>query len=314
MSMTMISLGEFRFAIDTAAYERLALSQSWRWPEQQRLGRDPALQFVGADAAEIELEGVIYPQFRGGLGQVERLRQLADEGKPLMLVDGLGRVWGKWVILKVSDTRTVLMDDGQARRIDFRLTLKAYGEDVSGRPRFAVRVPSAPSAMRNDVSERSVAALIDAAEALPAITDAMSDEAIVAAGKQAFAMLEQIARTMGEKVLSAQTALDTIRDLSAGAHSAVTALRDEIMAFRVPDFVPPALANGWRAIVPLIAQGVAGRGELIAQAAHEAIDAMQSVIDDRMAGADDVVDAIETLARGMQTAAAAARTVERRWI
>lgn len=130
MPQTMMTLGGFRFALETAAYEQLVLSQSWRWAKHERLGREPALQFTGADAAELELEGAIYPAFRGGLASIERLRELAALGRPLMLTDGLGRVWGKWVIAQVSDTRSVLMDDGQARKIVFRITLKAYGEDA----------------------------------------------------------------------------------------------------------------------------------------------------------------------------------------
>ena len=125
----MLGLGEFRFEIATLAYQKFSLSQPWRWQEQARIHRDPALQFVGRNIGEIELDGVIYPSFKGGLAQVEAMRALADVGKPLQLVDGLGRIWGGWVITEISDTRTVFADDGQARRVEFRIKLKAYGED-----------------------------------------------------------------------------------------------------------------------------------------------------------------------------------------
>jgi len=127
----MLALGEFRFEIATAAYQKLAHSQSWRWPEQARITREPALQFMGKNAAEIDLEGVIYPSFKGGLGQIEAMRTMADRGEPLSLVDGLGRVWDRWVITELSDTRTLFTDDGQPRKLEFRLKLKAYGEDES---------------------------------------------------------------------------------------------------------------------------------------------------------------------------------------
>jgi len=78
-----------------------------------------------------ELDGVIYPSFKGGLGQIEAMRALADAGKPLQLVDGLGRIWGAWVITEIGDTRTVFADDGQPRKLEFRIKLKAYGEDQS---------------------------------------------------------------------------------------------------------------------------------------------------------------------------------------
>ena len=128
----MLGLGEFRFEIATAAYQKFSLNQSWRWPEQARINRDPALQFVGRNVGEIELDGVIYPGFKGGLGQIEAMRALADAGKPQQLVDGLGRIWGAWVITEIGDTRTVFADDGQPRKLEFRVKLKAYGEDDLG--------------------------------------------------------------------------------------------------------------------------------------------------------------------------------------
>lgn len=127
----MLGLGEFRFEIDTLTYQKLSLNQSWRWQEQARINRDPALQFLGRNAGEIELDGVIYPSFRGGIAQVEAMRALADKGRPMQLVDGLGRIWGAWVITEIGDTRTVFADDGQPRKIEFRIKLKAYGEDQS---------------------------------------------------------------------------------------------------------------------------------------------------------------------------------------
>jgi phage protein U len=125
----MLALGPFRFEMGQATYQSLAMSQSWRWPEQARIGREPALQFTGREPAEIRLQGVLFPGFDAGLKQVEEMRALADLGKPLQLVDGLGRVWGSWVIVEVGDTRSVLMDDGQPRRVGFEMKLQAYGED-----------------------------------------------------------------------------------------------------------------------------------------------------------------------------------------
>ena len=143
----MLALGPFRFEMGHATYQSLAMSQSWRWPEQARIGREPALQFTGRDPVEIRLQGVLFPGFDAGLAQVEEMRALADLGKPLQLVDGLGRVWGAWVIVEVGDTRSVLMDDGQPRRVGFDMKLKAYGEDETvtdysgGWSPFAVLMP-----------------------------------------------------------------------------------------------------------------------------------------------------------------------------
>lgn len=129
MARVMMSLGNFQFELDTLAHKKLMYSQSWRWSEQERLSRESALQYVGCGSGDMELDGVIYPGFKGELGHVEQLRHMADKGEPSILVDGMGRVLGKWVITEVADTRTVFVDDGRARKVEFRIKLKYYGED-----------------------------------------------------------------------------------------------------------------------------------------------------------------------------------------
>lgn len=125
----MLALGDFRFEIGTAAYQTLVRTQAYRWEKQDRIGRLPALQFVGADLQTVELDGVIYPAFRGGLGQVRAMRALAARGEPLDLVAGTGDVLGRWCIVEVSETGSVFLDDGRPRKIEFALKLQEYGED-----------------------------------------------------------------------------------------------------------------------------------------------------------------------------------------
>jgi phage protein U len=47
----------------------------------------------------------------------------------MMLVDGLGFVWQRWVITRVSETKSLFLADGAPRRIEFNVTLRAYGSD-----------------------------------------------------------------------------------------------------------------------------------------------------------------------------------------
>ncbi len=129
MTEVMMMLGRYQFSLDTAAYQNLHRDAEYRWPEQSRIGRIPARQFVGPGGETIEIEGSIYPHYRGGLGQLERLREIAGRGRPLLLTDGRGKVWGTWCIERVSETQTVFFGNGDPRRIEFRLTLARYGED-----------------------------------------------------------------------------------------------------------------------------------------------------------------------------------------
>ena len=122
----MLQLGAFQFAIYSAAYQSLRRATEYRWQAQQRAGRKPAQQFMGPGQDSIELGGVIYPEFAGGLSQLDKLRAEAHKGRPLLLVDGLGFVHEEWIIKSVQEDRTIFFADGTARKIEFRLTLAAW--------------------------------------------------------------------------------------------------------------------------------------------------------------------------------------------
>jgi phage protein U len=53
----------------------------------------------------------------------------AETATPLMMVDGLGWVWKRWVITSVTEKKGLFMADGAPRKIDFTMTLKSYGSD-----------------------------------------------------------------------------------------------------------------------------------------------------------------------------------------
>ncbi|MFC7332735.1 phage tail protein [Rhodocista pekingensis] len=129
MAEIMMGLGTYRFGIGTAAYQTLERATAYRWAAQDRLGRLPARQFLGPGEDGITLSGVIYPHYRGGLRQLDRLRQEAGRGEPLDLVDGYGRVWGAWVVLAVRETQSALLANGAPLKVEFQVELAAYGED-----------------------------------------------------------------------------------------------------------------------------------------------------------------------------------------
>ncbi len=129
MAATMLALGDYRFSVDTAAYQELVRATGYRWTAQPRLGRPPARQFLGVGDDTVTLRGVVYPHHRGGLGQVDAMRAEAERGRPLPLVAGDGRVLGRWTILRIEETQPAHWAGGAPRRQDFRLELAAYGED-----------------------------------------------------------------------------------------------------------------------------------------------------------------------------------------
>ncbi len=128
----MLQLGSFQFGISTAAYQSLQRSAEWRWPSQDRFGKGPVLQHLGQGADTITLPGVVYPEWRGGLNQLDNLRALASQGKPQQLVDGRGNVLGYWVIERVEERQAVFADAGVPRRQEFTLSLRRYFDEFIG--------------------------------------------------------------------------------------------------------------------------------------------------------------------------------------
>lgn len=128
----MLALGDYRFSVDTAAYQSLQQSQSWGWVEQARVGSQPLLQLTGKALRSITMTGTIFPEYKGGFGQVSLMRKEADKGKPLTLlsmsetVDASGLIVGDFVIVSVSETHRAFRKDGSPRAIEFSIELKQY--------------------------------------------------------------------------------------------------------------------------------------------------------------------------------------------
>ena len=126
---TMMGLGPYRFSLDTAAYQNLERNDAYRWESQERIGRHPALQFIGEGHTTITIDGVIYPHFRGGFNQIESMRSMAKLGTPLILVSGSGRIFGTFAITSVDEKQSIFNRDGSPRKQEFALELMSYGSD-----------------------------------------------------------------------------------------------------------------------------------------------------------------------------------------
>ncbi|HEK1560297.1 TPA: phage tail protein, partial [Pseudomonas aeruginosa] len=96
----------------------------WRHASSSRIGAQPARQFVGRGDDTITLPGVLLPELAGSALSLDVLRQMADTGSAWPMVEGTGRIYGLWVIERVTETRTLFFADGTPRRIEFSLELK----------------------------------------------------------------------------------------------------------------------------------------------------------------------------------------------
>lgn len=129
MQANMMSLGQFAFGLSTLPFETLRRQSDWRHPTNSRVGVRPASQYLGPGNDTITLSGVLAPEFKGSTRTLVQLREMANSGKVWALVAGTGEVFGAWSIENLTETRTVLMDNGAARRIEFELQLKAQDDE-----------------------------------------------------------------------------------------------------------------------------------------------------------------------------------------
>jgi phage protein U len=129
MSEVLMTLGTVRFSIQEGAYKELTRTLEIRVARQDRAGRKSSRQVLGEDET-IEISGTVYPAFRGGLARLDSFRELARTYKPQMLTDGLGRVWGRFVVEGVDEAAGAFLSNGAPQRQDFRIRLGAYGDDA----------------------------------------------------------------------------------------------------------------------------------------------------------------------------------------
>ena len=125
----LMTLGEYVFSVDSAAYDELRRDAEYRWQAQERIGRPPARQWLGPGSETIELSGAIYSIRRRAEAELDALRAEAAKGEPLRLTLGTGEILGLWTIERVSETDSVFLPGGAPRKLEFRARLAYYGAD-----------------------------------------------------------------------------------------------------------------------------------------------------------------------------------------
>lgn len=120
----LMTLGLFVFALDTIPYQELQRKTSWRLPDQARVGGRPARQFLGPGEDSITLRAKLAPAFTGGQTTLDLLRTQAGLGIAWPLLEGTGRLYGRFAIESIDEGGGYYFADGAAQQIDFRMTLQ----------------------------------------------------------------------------------------------------------------------------------------------------------------------------------------------
>jgi phage protein U len=130
MTDVLMTLGPIRFSVAEGAYRNLSRTLEMRIARLDRAGGQSARQILGEDET-IEIEGAVYPMHRHGLDRVDGFRAMARAAEPVVLTDGRGFVWGRYVVERVEERGSQFERDGTPKLQEFRLSLGAFGEDRS---------------------------------------------------------------------------------------------------------------------------------------------------------------------------------------
>lgn len=130
--MAQAILGDFAFELLSLTFQDIDRSTTYRWAKSARVGRQPAMQAVGLDLDVINIRGVFYPSYRGGMGLVSPIRRIVTDGEPVNFTCTWERIaenLGRWTASDLSESRVILYNDAVPGKVNFSLKLTQYGED-----------------------------------------------------------------------------------------------------------------------------------------------------------------------------------------
>lgn len=120
-----MALGEFVFGLSSGfPYESLDRKTSGGWVSLDIISSKPRSHQTGQGLEELRLNGKA--QYAAGMARLDELRAMADARVPYVLVDGVGRVWGRWRIDGVNEGQKRVLDDGTTTLLEWSLDLSEF--------------------------------------------------------------------------------------------------------------------------------------------------------------------------------------------
>jgi hypothetical protein len=126
----MLALGGFVFSLSkNTPYEGLSRTSDGGFVTVPRYNGKPLSQNTGQGLENISLTGTWFKY--EGMQNMQSLRDLQKQGKPLVLSDGYGINLGQWTIKNLNEKQDKIIDDGTAQMISFTITLEEFANENS---------------------------------------------------------------------------------------------------------------------------------------------------------------------------------------
>ena len=118
-------LGSFIFGLSRHfAYSGIVHSSDGGWVELDIVTGKPKSSQTGQKAQTLKITGT--SMYAVAMDRLNELRTLQEQRKPVPLVDGIGRSWGLWRINTVTETQSMIIDDGTAMVVSWAVDLSEF--------------------------------------------------------------------------------------------------------------------------------------------------------------------------------------------
>ena len=126
----LMCLGQFPFTTDTLTFTQIQRQRTWQYAENSVAKGRKKRQFIGSGEDTISLPGLIYQEHGfGNRFALDDLAAMADTGQGFVLVDGSGYLYGVYNIDSIDETKSILMDNGVPRKVDYTLKLSRVDDE-----------------------------------------------------------------------------------------------------------------------------------------------------------------------------------------
>jgi phage protein U len=119
----MAMIGDFAFNLNDKYFDRMNRTMTYSFADIPKAQDYESSQSVGKDVEEISISGNLIT-LKSGLKPLAALEAIADKKQAVPFIMGYGDVLGDFKITKISEDRTVFLDDGKSVKIGFDIDLK----------------------------------------------------------------------------------------------------------------------------------------------------------------------------------------------
>lgn len=120
------TLGPYAFEAHGFGLTDVGRSLKTPWTRVPVAGGLDRLQWMGGESDEVTIRGVLFPHIFGGLASLAGIRDAAENGQPLPLVNLGGQIFGLHVVEAIDEDRGFHDRDGLPMRDAYTLNLKRY--------------------------------------------------------------------------------------------------------------------------------------------------------------------------------------------